>query len=199
MGAISLTDPQKRFIVIRLARRMIKTEIAAEFQEVFGFEVSRYTVSSYDPTIGYGSRLSERWRQLYEETRAAVVARMEREFDEGEALEAAAEPVPPPVVGKLTHEDRRFIVARLAAGATPTQIVDQFQREYGKTITRQAVQHYDPTTAQGRDLDPYYRNLYHSIRARRADGGASVAAPMAEGRRRRGSPSLRREPSPRRP
>ena len=46
---------------------------------------------------------------------------------------------------KLTDQQRDYVVARLAAFDSPTAIAQSMRQEFGVSITRQAIDRYDPT------------------------------------------------------
>ena len=46
---------------------------------------------------------------------------------------------------KLTDEQRQYVVRRLAADHLPSDVAKDMQRRFGITITRQAIEYYDPT------------------------------------------------------
>jgi hypothetical protein len=49
---------------------------------------------------------------------------------------------------KLTVEQQTAVVQRLAMFDTPTQVVEFVKEEFGVELTRQSVQHYDPTVGE---------------------------------------------------
>lgn len=59
---------------------------------------------------------------------------------------------------------RMFIVQSLAAFDTPTQVADAVKENFDITITRQAVQAYDPTKAAGKDADQKWKTLFEDSR-----------------------------------
>lgn len=66
---------------------------------------------------------------------------------------------------KLTEEQRRFIVMRLAEFATPTQVVAEAQQKWpGLELSKQQVQHYDPTTVQGTKCAKKWRAVFTARR-----------------------------------
>jgi hypothetical protein len=67
-----LTEEIKEFIVRGLARYETPSQVAASVKEIFGIEVSRQRVHTYNPA---GSRpLAERWTRLHAVTRAKFLA-----------------------------------------------------------------------------------------------------------------------------
>ena len=48
--------------------------VTAEIAREFGVEITRQTIEGYDPTKRAGSKLSPKWRSLFEETRKAFLA-----------------------------------------------------------------------------------------------------------------------------
>lgn len=51
-------------------------------------------------------------------------------------------------MAKLTSDIQTFIVERLACFKTPQQVADLVKDEFGVTIDRRQVEHYDPTKGQ---------------------------------------------------
>lgn len=59
---------------------------------------------------------------------------------------------------KLPSPARLLIVKAIAHGFTPTEVVALIEKEFGITITRQTVEHYDAT--KSRELSPKLRELF---------------------------------------
>lgn len=66
----ALNDEVKRFIVQALACFDTPTQVANAVKEEFGLEVSRQQVACYDPNCHVGRNLSEKWRAVFNDTRA---------------------------------------------------------------------------------------------------------------------------------
>ncbi len=66
--------------------------------------------------------------------------------------------------GKLPEAVKTFIVQSLACFDTPSTVVDAVKREYGETITRQAVESYDPNKKAGANLSVKWRALFEETR-----------------------------------
>lgn len=64
----------------------------------------------------------------------------------------------------LSYEQKYFIVQQLACRETPTEVARSVKEEFGITITRQAVQAYDPTKWAGRDLSAELKQLFEETR-----------------------------------
>jgi hypothetical protein len=65
---------------------------------------------------------------------------------------------------KLDDIHKRFILERLAAHEKPQSVVDALEAEFKVSISRQAVQCYDPDTFSGRNLAEEYRTYFHECR-----------------------------------
>lgn len=65
----ALNDEQKRFIVHALACYDTPSQIVEAVKEEFNVVVSRPQVQCYDPFKTNGKDLSQKWRDLFEETR----------------------------------------------------------------------------------------------------------------------------------
>lgn len=75
MPSHKLTTAHKTYVVQRLAAHDTPQEIATALQAEFGVTITPACVRYYDPTSYPGRRLSARWKHLFVETRARVVAR----------------------------------------------------------------------------------------------------------------------------
>lgn len=65
---------------------------------------------------------------------------------------------------RLTEAHQVFIVQSLARFKTPTEVVEIVKEEFGLTITKQGVAHYDPTHSQ--DLAQKWKTLFDTTRAK---------------------------------
>lgn len=75
----ALKEHVKLFIVTRLACFNTPTEVAEAVKEEFSLVIDRSHVGAYDPTIHKGRELGQKYRKVFEETRAAFLAEtMER-------------------------------------------------------------------------------------------------------------------------
>ncbi len=64
----------------------------------------------------------------------------------------------------LNDSQKRFVVHRLAAFERPSEVAKAVKEEFGVEITRQSVQHYDPTTRQGESLSESLKTLFWRVR-----------------------------------
>lgn len=62
----------------------------------------------------------------------------------------------------LTKQQRSFIVRELACYSTPSEVVEAVNERFGIEVSRQQVQHYDPTV--GRDPADKWRRLFREAR-----------------------------------
>jgi hypothetical protein len=70
-------------------------------------------------------------------------------------------------VAALSKVAQRFIVQQLACFESPAEVMEAVKAEFGVTITRQAVEHYDPTKGgEGKRLAKEHVELFHATRAR---------------------------------
>lgn len=69
-----LTDQQKLFIVHALACFDTPQQVAEDFKERFGQEITRMHASQYDPTKESGATLGAKLRAVFEATRKAFLA-----------------------------------------------------------------------------------------------------------------------------
>jgi hypothetical protein len=77
--------------------------------------------------------------------------------------------------GKLTDGVKTFIVQSLACFDSPSVVVDAVKREYGETITRQAVEGYDPNKKAGANLSVKWRALFEETRKTFLEDTATIA------------------------
>lgn len=77
----------------------------------------------------------------------------------------------------LPDEIKSFIINAVAAFDTPTQVVAAVKEEFGREITRQLVQCYDPSTYNGRNLSQKWRVEFD--KARKAFLDDCTAIPIA--------------------
>lgn len=66
--------------------------------------------------------------------------------------------------GKLSEPVKTFIVQALACFDTPSTVVAAVKAEFGETITRQAVEGYDPNKRAGAALSLKWRELFEATR-----------------------------------
>ena len=64
----------------------------------------------------------------------------------------------------MTDEMRAFVVQCLACFDTPATVVASVKREFGLSVTPQAVEAYDPTKRAGRKLSERWRLLFEATR-----------------------------------
>lgn len=75
---------------------------------------------------------------------------------------------------KLNDDQRRFVVMALACYDTPSAVAAAVKEEFGVTISRQAVQAYDPTKVAGADLAKAWRDLFEATRAAFLEDSATI-------------------------
>lgn len=67
----------------------------------------------------------------------------------------------------LSAEVKRFIVQQLACFESPSDVVKAVKAEFGITVSRQAVQHYDPEAGgEGKRLAKEHKELFEATRRR---------------------------------
>ncbi len=75
--------------------------------------------------------------------------------------------------GKLTREQKIYVVRRLAAYDGPAEIARDMRRQFGIEITRQAVAQYDPT--KGSECAEEWADLFRALRREYMDDKADRA------------------------
>lgn len=66
--------------------------------------------------------------------------------------------------GKLTDEQRLYVVQRLACYDNLTSIVEGLKSEFGVEVTPQAVEAYDPNKAAGQKLAKKWKDMFEATR-----------------------------------
>ncbi|MQU78405.1 hypothetical protein FB009_109178 [Sinorhizobium medicae] len=77
--------------------------------------------------------------------------------------------------GKLKDDVKTFIVQSLACFDTPSIVVEAVRKEFGKTITRQSVEGYDPTKKAGTNLAEKWKLLFEETRKTFLEDTATIA------------------------
>jgi hypothetical protein len=95
----------------------------------------------------------------------------DREGGAGAAPEVSHAPQPtnPPKRQPLPHKVQKFIVDQNACDEKPADVVKAVREEFGLEITRQAVEHYDPTKAAGSKLSDKLADHYWAVRKKYED------------------------------
>lgn len=75
---------------------------------------------------------------------------------------------------KLTDAARTFVVQQLAMYDPPDMVAKAVKDEFGVSVTRQAVQAYDPTKYAGRQLSQKWRDLFAATRKAHLESTAEV-------------------------
>ncbi|WP_051916786.1 MULTISPECIES: DUF2280 domain-containing protein [unclassified Serratia (in: enterobacteria)] len=66
----------------------------------------------------------------------------------------------------LSNEVKAFIVQHLACYETPSAVVEFVKQEFGVITTKQQIELYDPTKANGKALGKVWVDLFQATRAR---------------------------------
>ena len=77
---------------------------------------------------------------------------------------------------RLTHEQRIYVVKRLAAYDTPAVIVRGLKEEFGITVPWGVVQRYHPERGGGAKLAPCWKVLFRETRKAYLDSTADIGA-----------------------
>lgn len=77
--------------------------------------------------------------------------------------------------GKLSEEQKFFLVDMFATYAKLTDVLKQFAERWPETtITKQSAQYYDPTTYAGRELAGSLKTRFNDVRERYREEAAAV-------------------------
>jgi hypothetical protein len=77
---------------------------------------------------------------------------------------------------RLTHEQKVYVVKRLAAYDAPIAIVRGLKEEFGIAVSADMLQHYDPELAYSRTLAQRWKDLFREARAAYLDSTAGIGA-----------------------
>jgi hypothetical protein len=77
---------------------------------------------------------------------------------------------------RLTHEQKVYVVKRLAAYDAPVVIVRGLKEEFGITVRAEVMRHYNPEGAQGRALAQHWKDLFWDTRRAYIDSTADIGA-----------------------
>jgi hypothetical protein len=77
---------------------------------------------------------------------------------------------------RLTHEQKVYVVKRLAACDTPAVIARGLKEEFGITVRPNLVHHYHPERAYGRALAQCWKDLFRDARKVYLGGIADLGA-----------------------
>lgn len=77
--------------------------------------------------------------------------------------------------GKLSVEVQTFVVQSLACFDSPSVVAAAVKTEFGETITRQAVESYDPNKKAGANLSAKWKALFEETRKTFLEDTASIA------------------------
>lgn len=83
-------------------------------------------------------------------------------------------PKPPRDPGKLTDDQKEYVIERLAGFTGPGTVAAELLELYGVKIARQSVESYDPTKRAGRGLTKGLKALFEATRAKIIEGGADI-------------------------
>jgi hypothetical protein len=133
-----LPGPVKAFIVQRLARFDMPSQVVKAVKEEFGLEVSRQRVHFYDPTTRAGRALNEELKVLFFETR-------EKAKQDLDAIPSYHKAI------RLQRLDAMIMTA-IERGNVPlaAQLLEQAAKESGGAYTNK--QQHEHTGKDGKDL-----------------------------------------------
>jgi hypothetical protein len=83
-------------------------------------------------------------------------------------------PLPEPI--RLTHEQKVYVVKRLAAFDAPAVIVRGLKEEFGITVRPEVAERYDPERAHSPRLAQHWKDLFWDTRKAFIDSIADVGA-----------------------
>ena len=78
--------------------------------------------------------------------------------------------------GKLTDEQRTYVVMRLATYDKPFEVLQGLKEKFGVTIVFQTVEHYHPERAASRHLAQRWKDLFWATRKAYLTNNADIGA-----------------------
>lgn len=78
-------------------------------------------------------------------------------------------------MARLNAVQKAFICQRLACFDTPKTVADAVKEEFGIVVSRQNVESYDPTKAQGKTLAKKYVEMFEETRKRFLEDTSTIA------------------------
>lgn len=119
----ALNDDVKRFIVQALACYDTPSQVAEAVKEEFGLSIERQQVAAYDPTKKVGGNISQKWCDLFEETRKKFL-------DDASSIPIANQTF------RLRALNRMYAKAeRRGNVVVAAQIIEQAAKEIGGSFT----------------------------------------------------------------
>lgn len=106
-------------IVIELACFDSPAQVAATVKEKFGVQLSRQRIEAYHPERAAGARLSAKWRAVFYDTRARLLAELDN-------IPIACQAYRLRVLERVAHQAEQMGNLQLAA-----RIIEQAAREVG--------------------------------------------------------------------
>ena len=82
--------------------------------------------------------------------------------------------------GKLTDEQKAYVVRRLAEYDKPMAIAHGLKEMFGVTVSHQAVEHYDPERPAGHDLAQKWRDVFWRARSAFIESTADIGSMRKE-------------------
>ena len=163
-----LTNPQREFVVTRLAGYELPMTVASALHAEFGVTITRQALARYDPTRN--PRCAPRWKDLFFAARRAIL--------DDKAASAAARHAQLMALeregGKLTNQQKEYVVTRLAGYDSPSAVARGLREDFGVTISKGAIACYDPT--RNLRCPERWRDLFYAARRAILDGKAGCAA-----------------------
>ncbi len=80
-----------------------------------------------------------------------------------------------PGEGRLTEEQKIFVVGELACWRKPQEVADALKEQFGVELERQSIERYDPTKYAGRGLKDPLLTLFHDTRRAYREETANIA------------------------
>lgn len=81
-------------------------------------------------------------------------------------------------MARLKNEVKVFIVERLACFEAPEDIIEAVKESFGLTVTKQALQAYNPATVNGQTLSAALRKVFDDTRKRYLEDTSDI--PIAQ-------------------
>lgn len=75
---------------------------------------------------------------------------------------------------ELSDDARRFVVTELACWQRPSAVAKAVKEQFGITVTRQAIERYNPYRAAGSNLTPELKTLFDDTRSKFRDERSDI-------------------------
>jgi hypothetical protein len=152
-----MNDAVRMFIIQSLAAFDTPSQVAEAVKDEFGITISRQAVHAYDPTKAAGKDLQEKWRTLFEESRAAF-------------LDNVADI---PIANKAMRLRALQRMASKAEGMKNLALAARLHEQAAKEVGNAYTNKVDHTSSDGSMSPPTLADFYANMRQPKPAGEAT--------------------------